>query len=661
MAIQDRRLNIWPRQKSGKLREALVREQHRMLQRVMPTLYLTMIATLSIFLTAFDNSAPEWFNIYVSAPVLIFMIARGLYWYNSYLKGPELNTRRVQRDLRSVSIIAPLLALCYSSITIASLPTYNPDESTIIVVVVWCVALVTSFSISTLPITSIMVVLFATLPISLKFAILGNVGLAPLMAVFITLSLLVIYTNNVTYRTFVQTIVGQWKLEKKNAIISKEREFATRIAYTDTLTGLPNRRSFYDKLDAKIQQFELGNSKPFTVAIIDLDGFKPINDVHGHSVGDSVLIEVGERLKNAMCDCGTVARLGGDEFSILANDIDCEEDVILLGNHLVDALRPVFIVQQVNAHLSGSCGFCIVDQKGARSSSVLERADLALYKAKSENRGGTEIFSSEMEETVRRSSKIEQALRIAIADNSIEMHFQPIVDLKTTDIIGMEALARWEHPELGSISPDWFIPVAEHSGLIAELTENLFRKAIRTAREWPEDCFLSFNLSADHLTRPSVGMNILSILLQENLSPSRLEIEVTETAIMRDLQKARATIENLRNAHIKISLDDFGTGYSSINQIKELPFDKIKIDKSFIDGICESQRTRSLVLSVIGMCKNLGICCLAEGIESDEQRKILKDMGCNMGQGYLFGRPMSGKDSIELFNNLTQDEQRLRA
>lgn len=649
------------RQIAGHLRIALIRDQHNMLRNILPALYATMMVTLIVFTITFKDTLPQWYGLYLPLGFLGFMAIRTNYWIKSFRSGPEPDINIIQKDIKSVSWLAPLMILCYSSLAIFSQLGQGDHHLTLAIVVVWCVALVTAFSLSTMPLTSIFVIMFATIPVSISFALHGTSNMTPLVSIFISLSLLVIYTNSVTYRTFVEAIITRCKLSKKNAIIENEREFATKIAYTDNLTGLPNRRSFYDKLDEKLIQLENGETEPFSVAIIDLDGFKPINDVHGHQTGDAVLIEVGKRLISAIKNSGMVARLGGDEFCVLVNDIVTEEDATLLGDHLVEALRPAYNIDAVKAHLSGSCGIYLVNKEGANSSCVMERADLALYKAKSENRGYTEIFSSEMEENVRKRSQVEQALREAIANNSIDIHFQPIVDLRDKKIVGMEALARWHHAELGDISPDWFIPIAEHSGLIAELTENLFRKAITTAKKWPEEYFLSFNLSAENLTRPTVGMNILSIMLQENFNPTRLEIEVTETAIMRNLQRARATIINLRKAQIKISLDDFGTGYSSMSQIKELPFDKIKIDKSFIDGICDSQRTRSLVLSVVGMCKNLNICCLAEGIETEEQRIILSNMGCKLGQGYLFGKPVSSAKSIQLLTQSAPENARMSA
>jgi len=632
-----------------------------MLRGVLPALYATMIITLTIFSFSFHDSLPLWLSVYVPLLMLSFMFMRMTYWYKSYRRGPEPKLRVIRNDLASVSWVTPIMTLSYSMLAV--LPPSNVDQFqlTVAIMVVWSVSLIASFSLSTLPVSSVMIVLCATIPISINFEIYNDASVAPMTTVFITLSLLVTYTNNVTYRTFVETIVSQWRLTRKNVSIKKEREVARLIAFTDILTGLPNRRSFHDALEDKIRLYAAKKVMPFAVAIIDLDGFKPVNDVHGHATGDAVLVEVGKRLKETLGNGGFVARLGGDEFAIIADNITTESEAIFLGDKLCESLRPGYAIESVNAHLSGSCGFCLIRNKKAKPSCILERADLALYKSKSENRGGTVVFSKEMADKVLQHSKIEQALRVAINQNAIDVHFQPIVDLESKKIIGMEALARWDHPQLGSVSPARFIPIAEQSGLISELTENLFRKAIVAAKTWPGDIFLSFNLSAAHLTRLSVGMNILSIMLRQEFSPHRLEIEVTETAIMRDLERAHSTISNLKLAGIKISLDDFGTGYSSMSQVKDLPFDKIKIDKSFIDGVCNSKRTRKLILSIVDMCKNLDISCLAEGIENEEQRQVLVEMGCAMGQGYLFGKSMTDVETIRLFGNRAEPLQKMSA
>lgn len=645
----------------GSLREAFIREQHAMLQRVLPALYAALIVTLITFTVTFRETLSIWIDVYLPAAFLLFMIPRMNYWFISFKKGREPSLKKIQRDLKTVACLSPIMTFSYSAISFLPVVYEKSHYIDVAVLIVWCAALITSFVLSTLPTASLLVVLSTTIPISISFVIQGNNILGPLVTAILALSLLIIFINRVAYQTFMETIVSRWKLTQKNRIVDKEREIATHIAYTDPLTGLPNRRSFNESLDEKLRRVNLGKTSVFGVAIIDLDGFKPINDVHGHAMGDAVLIEVGKRLKAAIGDNGLVARLGGDEFAVLAPKVKSTNSAISFGNSLVDSLRPVYEIGQVSAHLSASCGFCLTAGKNTNASSLLEHADLALYKAKSEARGQTEVFSGVMEKDAMQHSQIKQALREAILEDTIQVHFQPIVDLKSQKIIGMEALARWNHPILGVISPDQFIPIAEHSGYISELTDKLFRKAVDIATCWPDTIFLSFNLSAGNLSRSSTALNILNIMLKKRFAPARLELEVTETAIMLNLNEARSTIENLKLSGIKVSLDDFGTGYSSMGQIRDLPFDKIKIDKSFTSGICDSQRTRNLTLSIVGMCENLDMSCIAEGIETPEQCEALVKMGCRAGQGYLFGRPMSGIDSIELFNNQTQDDKRLHA
>jgi diguanylate cyclase (GGDEF)-like protein len=610
-----------------------------------------MIVTMIGFSLSFRSFLSDWIIIYLPTFAITVMIVRMIYWNNIRKEESVANINQIKKDLRSTALFAPAIILSYSLLVIFAQNYGTQSQMTIAIIVLWSVAMIFSFSISVLPTTSILVIFVATVPVSLNFLINSNATFAPLSSIFLMLSLLVIHTNRITYHSFVETIIARWKLSRKNTIVSNERELANWIAHTDALTGLPNRRSFNKAIDEYIQKLRQDKDNLFAVAIVDLDGFKPINDVHGHSVGDAVLIEVGKRLTEVIGKKGFVARLGGDEFAIIAHNLGTDNEVLEFGKLVSDSLRPTFQVDTVNARLSGSCGFHIVRDQNAGASCILERADLALYKAKSCNRGSTEIFSGEMAEQMLRRSLIEQALREAIHNNSITVHFQPIVDMNSRETVGMEALARWKHDELGQISPALFIPIAEHAGLIAELTANLFEKAIQVAKTWPQDIFLSFNLSAEHLTRPSAGLNVLSVMLQNKFSPERLEIEVTETAIMKDLPQARTTISNLQKAGVRISLDDFGAGYSSMGQVRDLPFDKIKIDKSFVDEVCKSQRTRGLVSSIIGMCENLNISCVAEGIEHEEQRLALAELGCKLGQGFLFSKPMSGEESTMLFAN----------
>ncbi len=644
--------NLWPRavKADSLLKEAVLRQQHAVLRQTLPFLYIVYSIGVGVFSFTFWQQMPPVFYIYVPSVLFLFFFLRLVYWSKYFWAKNEPELSIIKRDLRGVTILGSLLNLGYLGFVLTFLNQGPSDHITAIAFTVWTAALVSSFCINAIPATSFFINVSSSILISTVAYLTGDTVMIRLSAVYFVFSLLAIGVNTVIYRAFIDNVIARWKLARKNEVAEKARIFATNIAFSDPLTGLPNRRSFLSKLQQKIDLIASDRIDRFGVAIVDLDGFKPVNDIHGHAVGDAVLIEVGERLASVIGDEGFVARLGGDEFAIIADNIGLEEDATELGERLCDSLRAAFVAESVSAHLSGSCGFCLVRQGRSKPGRVIERADLALYKAKALNRGGTVVFSVEMAETAMRRSKTEQALRKAIADDSIEVHFQPIVDLSDGRILGMEALARWEDSDLGTVSPARFIPIAEQTGLIAELTENLFQRAIVAAKCWPDDIFLSFNLSADHLTRPSVGLKILSTMLHHGFNPKKLEIEVTETAIMKDVQRARTTITNLKQAGVKIALDDFGAGYSSMGQIRDLPFDKIKIDKSFVDGVCDSKRTRSLISSIIDMCFHLDISCVAEGIESKEQHIKLCELGCMMGQGFLFARSMTQEEFLTILD-----------
>jgi predicted signal transduction protein with EAL and GGDEF domain len=271
---------------------------------------------------------------------------------------------------------------------------------------------------------------------------------------------------------------------------------------------------------------------------------------------------------------------------------------------------------------------------------LIDRADMALYRVKAKERSGIAVFDMNDESIALERAMIEQALRKAVVEAALDLHFQPIINLATGQINGFEALARWHDTRLGHISPAVFIPIAEQIGIIEQLTDSLLRKAATVAAGWPSRLTLSFNLSADELSRPSAGLKIVSIISECGLPPKRFEAEVTETAIMKNLENARRTIEALKAAGASVALDDFGTGYSSLSQIRDLPLDKIKIDKSFVDRICADPRIASLVRSIVDMCERLELRCVAEGIERQDQLDELKLCGCYAGQGYLFSRPV---------------------
>jgi diguanylate cyclase (GGDEF)-like protein len=425
---------------------------------------------------------------------------------------------------------------------------------------------------------------------------------------------------------------------------------AQQLARHDPLTGLPNRRYFNEQLDARLQHLAAGK-RQLAVLMLDLDGFKAINDVHGHAVGDKALIEFAERLKNA-AKGAVIARVGGDEFAVVLPDIASLDEPAALAGRIAQVVAGPFSIGGVETALGVGIGISIAPDNGTHADELVRRADLALYRAKADGRSLIRFFEPAMDAHVERRAIIERELRAAIAADRIEVHYQPLIDLAGSRIIGFEGLARWYSPTLGALAPTVFIPIAEESGLIHRLGDKLLRIACRDAKRWPDDYLLSFNISPMQLRDRTFGLRVLGILGETGLPPARLELEITESAIVGDPVLAQQAIDDLRGAGVRIALDDFGTGYATMSQLLSLRFDKIKIDRSFVSNLGgDSGDSEVIVRAIIGLAKGLGLITTAEGIENADQLAELKANGCVQGQGYLFGKAMPASEIAGLLRN----------
>jgi len=412
-----------------------------------------------------------------------------------------------------------------------------------------------------------------------------------------------------------------------------------RLANIDSLTNLPNRRQFLFALEEDLEQAARDEQR-VVVGIVDLDGFKTVNDLYGNTVGDSVLKEASRRLRG-LCELTTlVARLGGDEFGIVVDENASDAEIEALGVRICDALQKPFALPGVVVEISGSCGFAAFPQGGSNAAELFERARYALSHAKQHSRGRPTIFSTEHETEIRYLANLELCLAHADFETEMSLHFQPIVDVEQRRTVAFEALARWISPILGRVAPDVFIAVAERSDLIHKLTATLLRRALAEAKAWPGEVHVSFNLSARDIASRDAISNIAAIIESSGLSPGRIDIEVTETAMFEDFEQASLSLRMLKAMGVHISLDDFGTGYSSLSYVRQFPLSKIKIDRSFVKDVETDQDCRAIVKSVIDMCRNLKLACIVEGMETEAQVSILRGLGGKMMQGYFFGRPM---------------------
>ncbi len=410
------------------------------------------------------------------------------------------------------------------------------------------------------------------------------------------------------------------------------------MAYSDPLTGLGNRYRLRDKIRILASE-RSSDPAPFTVGIANIDGFKPINDLFGVQAGDEILCQVAHRLKACIPDGAIVTRHDGDEFAFVLPLIFERTGAERIGNMIKDVLSAPYDLGDRNVRLSSSFGFAIYPFAGDEYEDLLKSAETALYRSKRRGRGQITVYSREIAQEMRRATQLEQALRNAIITDAIDVHFQPIVRLEEAKVIGFEALARWNDPDLGFVSPAVFVPLAEERGFIDALSEALLRKAAEAALFWPRELFLSFNLSSAQLMDPSTSDNILSILSRVGLDPHRLELEITETAVMTSADTAQRIISELQSAGVRISLDDFGTGQSSLGRLRDFTFDKVKIDRAFVSRISSDRPSEHIIKAIVAMCEGLDLEVVAEGIEERVEEEKLRALGCAMGQGYFYRRP----------------------
>ena len=431
------------------------------------------------------------------------------------------------------------------------------------------------------------------------------------------------------------------------------------LAYTDRLTRLGNHQRMMEKFKSMVGDRRQGD-KGFLVGVADMDGMKPINDLYGFDGGDEILKQCAQRLSAAMEKDGFVFRIRGDEFGFLMPEIKDEEGALHIGKILQEVLNAPFDLDGRTVRLSGSFGFAVYPDAGHSFEAVMKNIESALYHSKRGGRGRITVFSKEIEDIILENARMEQALRRAIANNEVRPHFQPIISLQDGKLLGFEALARWIDPELGFVSPAKFIPLAEERGIIAQLTDKLLLHAAKVAAGWPDELFLSFNLSSVQLVDPQTAGDIIRTIAKAGLPANRLEIEVTETAMMSDPETACMIIDELHDAGIRISMDDFGTGQSSLGRLRELKLDKVKIDRAFIMAIGEDKPAEHIVRAILEMCAGLDLTVVAEGIEEMNQAESLKRYGCHAGQGYLFGKPQDEHKTmgyIREFMDTVSDEQ----
>lgn len=439
---------------------------------------------------------------------------------------------------------------------------------------------------------------------------------------------------------------GGWVATHEDVTEAKRTEQRIlQMAHHDKLTGLPNRAAFNEYFAATLER-SATSGEQFAILSVDLDRFKEANDVYGHSVGDALLRQVARRLQEAAR--GTfLARVGGDEFAVVVSAGPQPAAAATLAERLLAAFADEFEIEDQRIQISLTIGGAVYPTDGADAKTLMVNVDAALYRAKSEMRGVVVFFEPEMSARLRERHALQQDLRSAIARGELLLHYQPQVRM-TGEMIGFEVLARWQCPKRGMVSPGTFIPIAEENGLIIPLGEWVLRAACCEAASWPRPLTIAVNISPIQFHHGDLPRLVHSILLETGLAPSRLELEITEGVFINDFSHGVSILRRLKSLGVQIALDDFGTGYSSLSYVHSFPFDKIKIDQTFIGDLRHSRHSMAIVRAVIGLGHSLNMPVLAEGVETQAQRGVLMKEGCDEAQGYFFGRPLPIAEQAEL-------------
>ncbi|QEE42973.1 MULTISPECIES: EAL domain-containing protein [unclassified Methylobacterium] len=451
-----------------------------------------------------------------------------------------------------------------------------------------------------------------------------------------------------TLQVEIRSVAGEsWVATLEDVSARKANEArADELARLDPLTGLPNRLLLRERLAEALARLQR-NEEACALLLIDLDRFKPVNDTLGHPIGDALLAKVADRLRSTVRPTDTVARIGGDEFIILQTGIRGAADAQALARRLVDLIGRTYMVEGHLLTIGASVGVALAPADGTSADKLLKNADLALYRAKLDGRGTYRFFEPEMDARMQARRRLELDMRQALARREFQLHYQPQLQLDDDRLIGCEALIRWKHPERGMISPLDFIPLAEEIGLIVPIGEWVIRQACRDAMTWPTGMSVAVNVSPAQFKSDRLVETIISALASSGLSAKRLEVEITEGVLLQESERTLQTLHRLRELGVRVSMDDFGTGYSSLSYLRSFPFDKIKIDRSFVKDLSGKPDGDAIIRAIAGLGKSLGMTTVAEGVETPEQMQRIRDEGCTDVQGYLISRPIPADDLLQ--------------
>jgi diguanylate cyclase (GGDEF)-like protein len=614
----------------------LIQAQYKAFTRQIPLLYFTLLISTWALAYTFRDFAPARIDLYFPAALTLFCGARLIYWCRCINDIPT-HEQAVNALIRTNRLTSGL-TLMFVAWGILLLPYGEPYAQAHVAFYLATVSIACIFCLSHLRSAIVTITLIVDAAFIFFFALSGKPSFMAMSINIILVTVAMVVILMVNYRGFTRMVAAQVSTQKLS-----NQNYA--LANLDPLTLLPNRRRFFDSLAEAFERARRDGLR-LVVGILDLDGFKPVNDLYGHATGDALLVEAGRRLADLCGEDIHLARLGGDEFALIMIGHASDNDLLSLGNKLCLALRNPFVLDSATVQVSGSMGFAAYPDLADNINDLFERADYALYHGKRNRRGRAVLFSTDHDKQIIRDARIEQALRAADLKEEITVLFQPIINVRTNETVAFEALARWNSPHLGLVPSGHFIAVAERTDTINLLTRILLKKALDAAEKWPENIRLSFNLSTKDICSLSGVTHLLAIISKSSFDPKRLDFEITETVMMHDAEQALRSIELLKSRGCGISLDDFGTGFSSLTQLHSLPLTKIKIDRSFVTDLHINPTSYKIVKSILALSRDMGLGCVVEGVETDDEMQALEALGCVFVQGYYFSKPLGEEAAL---------------
>jgi diguanylate cyclase (GGDEF)-like protein len=611
---------------------AILVEQFNTLRKQVPLMYLMMFVDAAFLSFAAHGTVSRWWSLGVPAALAIVSALRAGFWLFGRSATPDPDA--IASYLAGTTLVAAVLSLGFGGWGLFLYFEADLVRRACIALYIFIGAISCCYCLQSLPRAGHAVLVFGALPVTVCLFFSNDWflrGLGVNIVIVATVVLRMLHTN---HAGFVEVLLSRSDMAAEQRRAQGAEQRAHQLAYHDPLTGLPNRRALAEALEMRMTA--AGDGVPLGLLILDLDHFKSVNDVHGHHAGDQLLRDVAVRLSAVVAEHGVSYRLGGDEFAIVVDGDG--EGVRRTAHAIVQATLRPFAGPDLVHHIGASVGISLYPNDALDLETLMRRADIALYKAKQSGRSQHCAFEPMLDAEIRRRAEIERELREAMAKDAFVPYYQPIVDLASGAVVGYELLARWQRSDGAEIGPEQFIPIAEECGMINAMMLRLLRRACRETRDW--DVSISINVSPIQLKDPWFSQKVLAVLTRERFPPPRLTIEITENALIVDADSAKQTIASLKNQGIQLALDDFGTGYSSLQHLQMLPFDRLKIDRSFVTSMERDPQALRLVHAIITLASTLGLPVVAEGIESASTARTLARLGCTMGQGFYYGHPL---------------------